>query len=343
MTTAFVYDPFNLKHTLQGHPEHSGRLKSTMALLERDGILDQMHQLESEPASNKAVTRVHVPEYIDRVRITCEWGVGHLDPDTYVNENSLDAAYRAAGGLMKVVDAVLSGQAQNGFALVRPPGHHATPNRAMGFCILNNVAIAARHAQAEYGLKRVLIVDFDVHHGNGTQDAFYRDPTVSFFSIHQAPHYPFSGYTSETGEPLSQGTTVNVPFPEGVGDSGYLAAFREILTPIARRFRPELILVSAGYDAHWLDPLASMNLTVTGYGRIMGHLLKLADELCSGRLVCVLEGGYHLDVLSHGVLTTLRALSGGQSGPSDPFGPYPGVDRGVTDLIAQIKDVHRLG
>jgi len=338
--TAFVYDPFNVKHTWEGHPEHAGRLASTMALLNQDGILADLVQVQGQPATMRAVTRVHHEGYVDRVRMLCDWGGDHLDPDTYLTGDSFDAALISTGGLIAAVDAVMDQRAQNGFALVRPPGHHATPNRGMGFCIFSNIAIAARHAQDKWGLKRVMIVDFDVHHGNGTQDAFYADPSVLFFDTHQYPHYPFTGAMRETGADSAKGMTVNIPFPEGVGDEGFIDVYRQILRPLARRFQPELILLSAGFDAHWLDPLASLNLTIPGYTRLVKELMALADELCGGKLVAVLEGGYHLGVLPHAVLSTLRTLSGSPKGPSDPFGTYPGVERKLGQLLDELKQVH---
>ena len=339
--TAYVYDPYNLKHTLEGHPENYRRLQRTWNLLQEDGILDQLIRVPSAAASLDAVGWIHTPRHVERLQTLCMFGGGHLDPDTYVNEDSYLAALFAVGGLLNVVDAVLTGQTDNGFALVRPPGHHALADRGMGFCLLNNVAIAARWAQQRHGVQRVLIVDFDVHHGNGTQAIFYNDPSVLFFSTHQFPYYPGTGAADEIGSEMAYRDTVNVPFPAHVGDEGYLAAFREILAPIARTFRPELILLSAGFDAHWLDPLASERLTIPGYAALIETLLELADELCHGRLVGVLEGGYNLDVLAHAVLTTLRTLAGANEGPSDPFGaPRVGAERDVTDLLARIKNLH---
>jgi len=339
--TAFVYDPFNLLHTLDGHPENYRRLQQTWSLLEEDGILDGMLRVESKPVSMDAILRVHTPRYVRRLQSAAS--LGRLDADTYVNENSYKAALLAAGGLLSVVDAVLWGQADNGFALVRPPGHHATPDVGMGFCLLANASIAARWAQDVHGIERVLIVDFDVHHGNGTQDIFYDDPSVLFFSAHQFPYYPGTGAADEVGTEISWGSTVNVPFPAHVGDAGYLAAFRSVLAPLAREFRPGLILLSAGYDAHWLDPLASMHLSVSGYGVLVHELLVLADELCGGRLVATLEGGYHLDVLAHSVLTTLRELTGCENGPSDPFGmPRFGPERDVTQLLSRLIRLHNI-
>lgn len=341
-TTALVYDPFNLRHTREGHPENYRRLEKTWALLSQDGILDQMVMTPSGMASLDAVLKVHTPNYVERLAMSQMLGGGHLDADTYLNADSYNAALLAVGGLLNLVDTVLWGRANNGFALVRPPGHHALPYVGMGFCLLANVAIAARWAQERHGVSRVLIVDFDVHHGNGTQDIFWSDPSVLFFSTHQYPYYPGTGAADELGDETGYGTTINIPFPAYVGDTGYLEAFRKVLAPAARRFRPQLILLSAGFDAHWLDPLASMQLSVTGYAALVDELLALADELCHGRLVCVLEGGYNLDVLSHAVLTTLRALSGDERGVSDPFGPPRTEERDVSGLIARVQSLHGL-
>ena len=338
--TAIVYDPFNLRHTLEGHPENYRRLKSTMELLQEEGMLDRLVSVPSAPAPPDAILRVHTPQYLDRLQVITQRGGGHLDADTYVNAQSLEAAQRAAGGILNLVDAVLWKQADNGFALVRPPGHQALVHNGMGFCIFANVAVAARWAQRQHGIQRVLIVDFDVHHGNGTQDIFYNDPSVLFYSIHQFPYYPGTGAATEMGTEAGYGTTVNVPLPPHVGDQGYLEAFQKVLAPLARRFKPELILLSAGYDAHWMDPLASMGLSISGYMALVQELLSLADELCQGRLVCVLEGGYNLQVLSHSVLSTFQVLRGEATAPSDPFGLAPGGERDASNVIGRIKMLH---
>jgi len=341
MTTTYCYDPFNLRHTLPGHPENRERLRSTWGLLQADGILAALLETPCTPASDEQLLRVHSRRHLSTVALAAQRNA-HLDADTYVGSDSEQAARLAAGGLCNVVAAVLSGQADNGFALVRPPGHHATPERGMGFCLYNNVAIAARAAQVEHGVERVLIVDFDVHHGNGTQDAFYEDGSVLFFSTHQYPYYPGSGHWRETGRGAGAGATINVPFPAGVGDLGYAAAFDQVLAPLARRFQPQLILVSAGYDAHWNDPLASMQLSIPGYAALVQGLLASASELCQGRIVFTLEGGYHLDVLAHAVLTTLRQLSGQEQPISDPLGFCPWEERDASALLAQVRQVHGL-
>ena len=340
--TAFVYDPFNLRHTLEGHPENYRRLEGTWALLESDGILDTLDRVEGEPASREALLRVHTTAHVDNVQALSAQGGGRFDADTYANADSYQAALLSAGGVLALVDAVMQGQVDNGFALVRPPGHHALVERAMGFCLFANVAIAARWAQDHYGIERVLIIDFDVHHGNGTQDILYEDPSVLFYSIHQYPHYPGSGRAQEVGRGRGIGTTINVPAPPKAGDAGYLHAFKQIVVPAARRFEPELIILSAGFDGHWMDPLADINLGIGGYAEQVQAVMALADELCQGRLVCALEGGYHLEVLPHCILSTLRILSGSVEGVSDPFGPSPMGERHIDGLIEEIRSIHNL-
>ena len=289
--TAYCYDPFNLRHHLAGHPENRERLRGTWDLLQATASWQACWRCPAHrpPTSSCCVSTA------GGIWRWWRWLPSAMLTWTRTPTSAAIRSRRrrlAAGGLCNVVGAVLQGEAANGFALVRPPGHHATPDRAMGFCLYNNVAIAARAAQAEHGLERVLIVDFDVHHGNGTQDAFYEDGSVLFFSTHQYPFYPGTGHWRETGSGRGAGTTVNVPMPAGVGDSGYFEAFDTVLAPIARRFQPQFILVSAGYDAHWNDPLAGMHLSIPGYAALIDRLLVLADELCGGRMVLTLEGGY---------------------------------------------------
>jgi len=338
--TAIVYDPFNLKHTLEGHPENYRRLEGTWRLLQEDGILEEVVHVPSSAAPLDALLRVHTPQYIERLQMLSEGGGGRIDADTYANADSYRAALLAAGGLLNMTDMILNGQVDNGFALIRPPGHHALEQRGMGFCLLSNAAIAARWAQDHHGLERVMIIDFDVHHGNGTQAIFYDDPSVLFFSTHQFPYYPGTGDADEMGGEIAYGTTVNIPLPTYVGDEGYLTSFQQLLEPVARGFQPELIILSAGFDAHWLDPLAGMNLSIAGYMKLLAVVMALADELCKGKLACVLEGGYHLDVLPHCVLSTLRALSGSAKGMSDPFGTAQQHERDVATLLQQLRRLH---
>jgi acetoin utilization deacetylase AcuC-like enzyme len=342
MSTCYAYDPIEQQHTLPGHPENRERLRSTLALLRQRGLLDRMDALPVEPIPLEYLHWVHPPRYVARVQALDEAGGGHLDPDTYVVPGSYQAALASAGALAGVVGAVAEGRARNGFSLMRPPGHHALADQGMGFCLFANAAIAARVAQRVHGLARVLIIDWDVHHGNGTEAIFYDDPTVAFFSTHQYPLYPGTGAAEDIGRGPGRGATMNVPLPPGVGDAGYLRVFDELLTPFARRFRPDIILLSAGYDAHWQDPLASENLSLLGFAQLAARVRDLAEELCDGRLVATLEGGYHLQALSHGVMNTLLAFMGEEAGAEDPLGPPAYARNEVDDLIARIRSLHGL-
>ena len=341
MSTAYVYHPIYLAHDLPSHPENARRLQRILDTLEREGVLARLVHLEPRPATIEELTRVHRAEHVARVEKKAQAGGGYLDSDTYMTADSFEAACMAAGGLVRAVEAVLSGEITNGFALVRPPGHHATPERSMGFCIFNNVAVGARAALASGDAERVLIVDFDVHHGNGTQAIFERDPAVFYVSTHQYPFYPGTGDWREIGFGEGEGTVLDVPLPVGVGDAGFAQVFAELVWPLAERFDPDLILVSAGYDAHWNDPLAFMNLSLTGYAWLGQDLVKMAGQLCDGRIVFALEGGYQLDVLAYGVLNACSAMLG-EDMISDPFGPSPQAERPIDALIAQLAEVHGL-
>lgn len=333
--TGYCLNDNHRRHTLAGHPEHAGRLERIARQLQESGLASELVRIPTEAAPRAALERVHRPEYIDHLQAMCQ-RAGYLDPDTYVQPGSWEAALHAAGGLLALVREVLSGRLDNGFALVRPPGHHAEADRAMGFCLLNNVAIAARAAQAEWGVERVLIIDWDVHHGNGTQHTFYEDPSVMYFSIHQYPYYPGTGAADEQGRGPGEGTTVNVPLPGGAGDDGYLYAFERLLVPLARRFQPDFILVSAGYDPHWRDPLAAMEVTLTGFTRMTQIVHELAKELCHGRVVLTLEGGYDLEALAYGVVNSLYVLSGQSHKATDPLGRGPMAVRDVRRIVDEL-------
>ncbi len=341
MNTAYVYDPIYLEHNQPDHPENARRLDRILDVLKKEEMLPRIRLLEPRAATTEELERAHTPRHIEHVRRVAQSGGGNLDPDTYTSPRSFDAALMAAGGLVQAVEAVLAGEITNGFALVRPPGHHATPTRAMGFCLFNNVAVAARAALASEQVERVFIVDFDVHHGNGTQDIFADDPAVFYLSTHQYPHYPGTGHWNETGQGAGEGTLLNVPLPPQVGDAGYAQAFVELAWPLAERFQPDLILVSAGYDAHWSDPLAQMTLSLTGYAWLERELASMAEQLCHGRIVWTLEGGYQLDVLAYAVLNSFYAMLG-EDTIADPFGPSPYPERPVDALITRLKEAHSL-
>lgn len=340
MATGYVYDPLFLEHDDAHHPENARRLKAIMERLDSSGMLARLVSIPAVDVPRQALLAVHEASYVDLVRRASETGRGYLDLDTYLSRGSYAAAIRAAGAVCEATRAVLRGDVQSCFALVRPPGHHALPSRQMGFCLFNNVAVAARDALQSGAVARVLIADFDVHHGNGTADVFAVDPDVLYFSTHQYPHYPGTGPTEDTGRGAGRGTTVNVPLPAGAGDQALARAFAEVLVPVSRRFRPELILVSAGYDAHWRDPLASLQVSVQGFAYLVRVLKDLAGELCSGRLVLALEGGYDPEALSHAVLATLAVLAGEQ--PVDPLGPAPYPEVPVESVLARVRAIHRL-
>src|SRR5690606_13332290 len=289
-------------HDLVGHPEHAGRIRAVWQRLEQDGLAARMRRIDPTPVSLELALTVHTPTYLELLKQTGSLErVVRLDADTYCGPTSFDIARLAAGGTVDAVAAVLGGEADNGLVVVRPPGHHAMPDRAMGFCLLNNVAVAARYAQRLHHIERVLIVDYDVHHGNGTEAMFYDDPSVLYISIHQWPLYPGTGMVSDTGVGAGEGTTINVPVPPGHGDGNYAAIFEQVVWPAAIRFQPQLILVSVGYDAHWSDPLAEMRLSLKGYAHLARELILMARQLCGGRIVFVMEGGYDVTALSYGM------------------------------------------
>lgn len=346
MRTGLVYDPIYLKHDTGAHPENSSRLVAVMSHLEKTGLLKKVELVPPRIATLDEVVLVHTREYVLSVEKKAKAGGGWLDMDTVVSPDSYNVALYAVGGVITAVEKVMEGKLSSCFALVRPPGHHASASRAAGFCIFNNIAIAARYALKKYNLQRILIVDFDVHHGNGTQDIFYNASNILYFSTHQYPFYPGTGSISETGEGEGQGNIVNIPLPAMSGDEVYLEVFDKVLVPLSRRFQPQLILVSAGYDAHWADQISMMQLTVSGYWQMVATIKKLADELCSSRLVLALEGGYNTESLSACIRATLDVLMGAPIYPGvvDAMGkpPWSGKPAGVDAVIQTVLRVHGL-
>ncbi len=313
-----------------------------MSLLDEAGLTARLTPLPPRDATPHDLALVHAPEHVAAVRDAASSGGRWADPDTWIGPRSYDAAVRAAGGALAAVDAVMSGEIDAAFCAVRPPGHHAMPSRAMGFCLFNNVAIAAASLISHHRLERVAILDFDVHHGNGTQDAFYLRGDVLHVSMHQYPYYPGTGAYSETGEGAGLGTNVNLPLPCGARDGDARRVIEDVAIPVIRRFRPQFLLVSAGYDAHYADPLAGLELSIDGYGWLTRAALGLAQELCQGRLVAVLEGGYDLTALSWGMRRTIEVLLGVEETP-DPLGPLsPDARFDLADLIAACRKTHGL-
>ena len=336
--TVYSFRDDHTAHATPGHPERPARLEAIRAALNADAELVTLLRLQGRPASRTALERIHPSAYLDLLEAFCERGGGDLDLDTYATASSYRIACEVCGDLLALTDAVLRGEATNGFALGRPPGHHARPMQAMGFCLLSNVAIAARHAQAS-GVERVLILDMDVHHGNGTQEAFYDDPSVLVISSHQADIFPGTGQIHETGAGDGVGFTVNVPVPAQTGDE-LVPALRQLVLPLADRFRPDLVLVSAGYDAHRLDPLGGLALSVVGLVGLVHVAQEAADQHAGGRLVASLEGGYHAEALAASVAGTLHALLDPGASVSDPFGPthLPPVE--LAPLMEEVRVWH---
>lgn len=330
-------------HRQPGHPEKPERIVEILKLLRESGDLARLRNVDITSAKPEQLARVHTAELIRQVQSAADRGGVQLDADTYTTAASYRAAIEAAGTTSAVLDQVMAGYVDNGMAIVRPPGHHASADRIGGFCLFNNIALAARQAQVVHGAERILIVDYDVHHGNGTQDIFYNDPSVLFVSIHQYGYffYPGSGGLDEIGSGPGKGYTINVPFPGGAGDSWYRKTFEELIWPKARTFSPDLILVSVGFDAHWSDPLASASLSLTGYSQLAKILVDMAGELCSGKIVFILEGGYQLSALSYGVQNTLYRLQG-MDQLTDPLGLSPYTEVDMTSVLAKLKGLHLL-
>ncbi|MCK9363430.1 MAG: histone deacetylase [Syntrophales bacterium] len=275
-------------------PESPERLSAIYDMLENPDMSWKFNNIDARYATRRELEMVHLPSYIDAIAATAGKNLTMLDPDTAATADTFDAARLAAGGFIAAIDSVVSGETDNAFAMVRPPGHHAAANAAAGFCIFNNIAIGARYALDRLGMKRVLIVDWDLHHGNGTQQAFYEDDNVLYFSTHQSPAYPWTGRPEETGKGEGAGYTINVPLRPGAGDAMYIRVFQDILLPVAHKFRPEIILVSAGFDPYEGDPLGEMKVTPAGFAGLARILLDLAEEVCGGRVVAALEGGYNV-------------------------------------------------
>jgi acetoin utilization deacetylase AcuC-like enzyme len=312
MNTALLIDPIYREHLLgRDHLERSERFDAVVKGLEEAGLLDRLGRVEPRAATEEELLLCHTPEYLRKAKHDVLEGFGFLSTgDTDISSSSLDVAQQAVGGVLNAVDAVFAGTAQNVFCAIRPPGHHATASRGMGFCLFNNVAIAARYAQRKHGVERVLIVDWDVHHGNGTQDIFYSDPTVFFFSTHQWPLYPGTGRADETGDGEAEGTTRNFPFPAGSGRKEVLGAVQNSLVPLAKRFRPELVLISAGFDSRTGDLLGRFTLTDGDFADLTREVMGIADQYAGGRVVSLLEGGYNLQGLALASAAHVEALSG---------------------------------
>jgi acetoin utilization deacetylase AcuC-like enzyme len=312
LPTALVYDDFYQRHDSgEGHPESPRRVKMVIDALRGANFGERLKAVDPRAAQEADLLRCHTDDYVRTAKRDIASGAGRLSTgDTVVGEKSLDVALLAAGGVMAAVDAVVDGKAHNAFCVVRPPGHHATPKRGMGFCVFNNVAVAARYAQHRHKVGKVLIVDWDVHHGNGTQDVFYQDGSVLFFSTHQSPWYPGTGRADETGAGKGLGLTINCPLPAGTERKEVFAAFTDKLLPAAAKFKPEMVFLSAGFDSREGDPLGQFRLTDADFADLTKMVLRVAKAHAGGRLVSVLEGGYNLEGLASASVAHVQTLCG---------------------------------
>lgn len=338
--TGIVKDWRYLRHgTDISHPETPQRLVSIYEMLDNPDMVWKFIGIDAREAARAELERVHRPAYIDAIAATAGRSMFMLDPDTVATPETYDIARLAAGGVMNAIDTVIYREADNAFALVRPPGHHAQASAAAGFCIFNNIAIGARHAMALHKMERILIVDWDLHHGNGTQEIFYEDREVLYFSIHQSPGYPGTGGMGEMGRGKGLGYTINVPLKPGADDAFYVRIFQDILSPIALTFKPEIILVSAGFDTYFGDPLGEMKVTPEGFACFTRVLLNLAEECSGGRLVLVLEGGYHIQGLTKCVRAVLLELLGETRVTEETlFRMAAGTNEKAEILIGQVRE-----
>lgn len=332
----FLEHPSSLQHDTGPHPEQPARITAIQDELAARGGLGY-ERLESPAVERDVLLRVHPESYVASIEAVSARGGGHLDLDTVMSAASFEAALHAAGGAVRLVEMLVAGEVPTGFSSHRPPGHHASAARAMGFCLFNNIAVAARHAIDGLGVGRVMILDWDVHHGNGTNDIFYADDDVLFVSIHQYPLYPGTGRTNEVGSGPGTGYTVNLPVPPRSGDETYVSLVRDVVTPLARAYEPGLVLLSAGYDAHIEDPLAECHMTDDGFAALTSLMRSLCVDELGVPLGAVLEGGYALGALARGVAVTLEALSGA-GGAGQPLGdgiPVAPESRAALDRLAE--------
>ena len=319
--TGLVYHSAYLEHDMgAGHPESPHRLKAIMQQLERSGTAARLARIEPRKAEEEWITQIHSPSYLAALNAHQPTnGRAILDPDTSMSPGSLHAAFLAAGGALAAVDAIMRGEVEHVFCAVRPPGHHAQSHQGLGMCIFGNVAIEAHHARRVHKLPRVAVIDYDAHHGNGVQEAFYSDPSVLTISLHQRTWFGIGGEISERGEGAGDGTSINIPMPSGSGDGGYVAAFERVVIPALYRFKPDLILVAAGYDIGAFDTVSTMMVSSEGFRTMNQMLVDAARDLCGGRIILEQEGGYNPWATPFYVLATLEALSGIRTGVEDPF------------------------
>ena len=311
--TGYISDPFYLKHKNEPHPENPGRLNAIQKNIESSKYYNNLTLIQPRKATVEDIAKVHGTGYIRSVEDSCRNGVRNLDADTVISSDSYQAALLSAGAGLEALDKILEGTVDNAFCAVRPPGHHAEQNKAMGFCLFNNVGVIARYAQDVKNIQKIFIFDWDVHHGNGTQHSFYKDSSIYYSSIHQYPFYPGTGGVDETGTGDGLGSNLNIPMRAYSYDTDYINAIEHKLIPVIQKFNPDLIIISAGFDAHENDPLAQINLSTDCYGKMTQKLMEIANDVCNGRILSMLEGGYDYSALADSVKLHVETLASSQS------------------------------
>ena len=310
--TGYISDPFYLKHKNEPHPENPGRLNAIQKNIESSKYYNNLTLIQPRKATVEDIAKVHGTGYIRSVEDSCRNGIRNLDADTVISADSYQAALLSAGAGLEALDKILEGTVSNAFCAVRPPGHHAEQNKAMGFCLFNNVGVIARYAQDVKNIQKIFIFDWDVHHGNGTQHSFYKDSSIYYSSIHQYPFYPGTGGVDETGTGDGLGSNLNLPMRAYSCDADYINAIEHKLIPVIQKFNPDLIIISAGFDAHENDPLAQINLSTDCYGKMTQKLMEIANDVCNGRILSMLEGGYDYSALADSVQLHVETLSSSQ-------------------------------
>lgn len=325
--TGLVYDPIYLLHDTGEHIEVPERLTVIMQTLEEFDLKTKLLKIKPEKATLEDLQMYHSLDYVEKIRCLAQKGGGQLDYDTVMGPNSYETALWAVGGANKAVQAVMNGDVKNAISLLRPPGHHAEKDRAMGFCLFNNCVVAVKKAKRQFNLKKVLILDWDAHHGNGIQNAFYDDPEVLYISIHQDGIFPQTGWANEVGKGLGEGFNINIPVSRWTGDAGYYYLFTKLVLPIIDQYQPELIVINAGFDAHFADESSGLEVTTAGFQRMTEMVMEVADNLCQGRVVALLEGGYALGTLGFSLAAMVSTMMGQAVKITDPVPTPPSTVR----------------
>ncbi len=341
MSTGVITSDIFKRHDTGTHPENLKRLDSILNYVENKEVWKKVHKIPIRKISKEELYTVHTPEYVSSVLEFCKKGGGRIDEDTVTCTESYEVAMMAAGSVLEAVDNVMENKLKKVFCLIRPPGHHALPDKTMGFCLFSNLSLGAIYAITKYNVERILVLDWDAHHGNGTERIFYKSNKVFTVSWHQYPFWPFTGNYTDIGIEEGLGYNLNIPIPEGFTDEIFVETFEKLVVPIANKYKPQLIILAAGYDAHWKDQLAGLNVTTPAYEYLSRRVIELAENLCEGKIIATLEGGYNLEALAEGVFSTLNLMEYPDFKLTEKFSREKENNRAaITDLINNILDVH---